>query len=584
VPSSRTRARLASISVLQGAGVDHALFAEPLAVDRSQRRVRLDLPVEDRLRERRVVPFVVAVPPVADQVDDHVLLEALPELDRQPRRVDAGLGIVRVHVEDRRLDHLGHVARVLREAVVDRVRGEADLVVHDDVNRPTRPVRVELRQRQRLGDDALTREGRVAVDLDRHDLAAVRVPPVVLLAAHDPLGDRVDRLEVARIRAERQVYGAARAQWDVGGVAAVILHVARSLRVEGHERHVEVGEDRAVGHRQRVRHDVESSAVRHRDHHLFGAQGRAVLDDRVEQGDQRLGPFEREALLAQEAPVQELLEPLGGEHAMQNSRALLRVERRAVQVGLHLLDQPVPSLLVPHLHELDRERPAVGRLQVLDELGRCALAQAQEVRAGDARPHVVLGEAELARLQEGVRLVVAPERIQVRDQVAVRAVGVHQAEDPDAGSGLHAEGHGRRRGGRRGCRHGRGRRSGQAAVPVAGCPPHQAVEESPPVVRDRGPAQQVVLEQGLHVGAVLTAQERGQIGVAGAAARGTYWIPHACVTSAVQWGRAPEPTRGPRCSPPGGPLGRGQHTRRGRERPPVRRRSFATSSTESTSM
>ena len=54
--------------------------------------------------------------------------------------MNAGLGIVRIDVEDGCLDHLGHVAWVLGEAIVHRFGREADLVVDDDVNRTSGPV------------------------------------------------------------------------------------------------------------------------------------------------------------------------------------------------------------------------------------------------------------------------------------------------------------------------------------------------------------------------------------------------------------------------------------------------------------
>jgi hypothetical protein len=62
--------------------------------------------------KRRVVALVVAAAAVADHVDDDVLLERLAELERQPRHPHARLGVVAVHVEDRRLDRLGDVGAV----------------------------------------------------------------------------------------------------------------------------------------------------------------------------------------------------------------------------------------------------------------------------------------------------------------------------------------------------------------------------------------------------------------------------------------------------------------------------------------
>ena len=62
--------------------------------------------------KRGVVGLVVAAAPVADQVDDDVLAERLAVFERQPPDPDHGLGVVAVDVEDRRLDHPGHVGGV----------------------------------------------------------------------------------------------------------------------------------------------------------------------------------------------------------------------------------------------------------------------------------------------------------------------------------------------------------------------------------------------------------------------------------------------------------------------------------------
>ena len=78
--------------------------------------------------------------------------------------------------------------------------GEADLVVDDDVHRAAGAVAAQLRHVQRLGDDALAREGRVAVERHRQD-GEVRAALAddVLLGAGDTLDDRVDRLQVGGV-------------------------------------------------------------------------------------------------------------------------------------------------------------------------------------------------------------------------------------------------------------------------------------------------------------------------------------------------------------------------------------------------
>ena len=75
-------------------------------------RVRRDLLVHQRLRERGLVAFVVPVAPVADQVDQEVALESLAVRERQPRRLDARFGIVGVDVDDRDLEAARQPARV----------------------------------------------------------------------------------------------------------------------------------------------------------------------------------------------------------------------------------------------------------------------------------------------------------------------------------------------------------------------------------------------------------------------------------------------------------------------------------------
>ncbi len=70
-------------------------------------------------------------------------------------------------MEDRRLDHLRDVGAVDRRTRRRRRRGEADLVVDDDVDRAAGAVAAQLREVERLGHDALAGERSVAVDEQR---------------------------------------------------------------------------------------------------------------------------------------------------------------------------------------------------------------------------------------------------------------------------------------------------------------------------------------------------------------------------------------------------------------------------------
>jgi hypothetical protein len=218
--------RLHLLVVLSG---DLAVGDQPLGVELARRLVFFDLLVKQRRGEAGLVGLVVPVAAVAPQVDDHVHLEPLTKIDRETGRVHDRFGVVAVHVEDRRLDRFRDVGRVGREADLLRRRGEADLVVDDHVDRAARAVARHFRQPERFLDDALPGEGGVAVQHDRDDAVAVVVVLVSLLAADDPLHDRVHELEVARVGREQQVDLLAMDGAAVVGVPEVVLHVAVAL-------------------------------------------------------------------------------------------------------------------------------------------------------------------------------------------------------------------------------------------------------------------------------------------------------------------------------------------------------------------
>ena len=185
------------------------------------------LRVEIRLGERRLVAFVVAVAAVAIHVDDDVAAELLAEIERQLGDEHDRERVVAVHVEDRRLDHLRDVGGIHRRARVGRQGGEADLVVHDDVDGAAGAIARELRHVQRLSNDPLPGEGGVAVDQQRQDFAPMfGVAADALPRARRPFHDRIDRLEMARIGRETNLHFRAASELPHRAIAEVILHVA----------------------------------------------------------------------------------------------------------------------------------------------------------------------------------------------------------------------------------------------------------------------------------------------------------------------------------------------------------------------
>ena len=112
--------------------------------------------------------------PIADEVDDDVLVEGRPVLVGAVGGPGDRLGVVGVDVEDRHLQPLGQVGGVGGRAGGGRPGGEADLVVDDDVHGAAGAVGGQLAHIEGLVDHALPGEGGVAVHEHRHDHVAPR--------------------------------------------------------------------------------------------------------------------------------------------------------------------------------------------------------------------------------------------------------------------------------------------------------------------------------------------------------------------------------------------------------------------------
>lgn len=83
-----------------------------LGVQLAHRRPDVDAVVHRRLSDGWVIDLAVPVAPVADQIDDDVLVERLTIVEGQACDPDNGLGVVSVDVEDRGLDRPCHVGGV----------------------------------------------------------------------------------------------------------------------------------------------------------------------------------------------------------------------------------------------------------------------------------------------------------------------------------------------------------------------------------------------------------------------------------------------------------------------------------------
>ena len=399
-----------------------------------RRRMIGDLLVHQRLGERRLVAFVVAVAAVADHVHHHVLLEALAVFDRDARAVDDRFRVVGVDVEDRRVDHLGDVRTIGRRAREFRRRREADLVVDDEVNSAAGAITAQAGKIERFRNEALAGERRIAVQQQAHDLLAFLVAALALFAANLAEHDRVDALKVRRVRRQRQVHRLA-VEHPVRRGAQVILHVARTLHVVGvRRRPLEFGEDRL----ERLAHDVgqhvQAAAMRHAEHDFLDAQLAAAFENLFQPRHQAFAAVEPEALGARELLVEVLLEAFGLDQAAEDGKLAAIGEVGLVADRLDAFLDPCLLVRILNVHELDADGVAVGFLQDRDDLAHRGRFEPEHVIDEDLAIHIAFFEPVSLRVQFRVlRRLFESERVQVGEQVAALRCLLHRRPRGKAG-------------------------------------------------------------------------------------------------------------------------------------------------------
>ena len=354
---------------------------ERLLVQLAGRPLRIDQGVHDRLGHRRIVAFVVPAASIADDVDDCVFREGLAILVRERGRAHDRLRVVAVDVEDRYLQALRHVARVVRGAPGMGGGCESDLVVDDDVNGSAGAVAAKLRKIENLRDDALAGECGVAVDENRQDGEAPVSPVLEVLArADDALQNAVRRFEVRRVRREIDAGRLA----CRGGVrplgSQMVLDVARALDGALVDESVEFSEDLLVLLSRDVRQDVEPSPVGHRDRNRIEAVVGGAGKYGVKRGNERFPAFEREALLPEVLGVQEGLERLRLIELLENLKALVVGE-----LGARAFDsllEPAALLRIRDVHVLEADRRAVCLSQQRKRIAQGHRAVVREIPGG----------------------------------------------------------------------------------------------------------------------------------------------------------------------------------------------------------
>ena len=326
----------------------------------------------------------------------------------------------------------------------------------------------------------------------------------ILLGAHAPLHHRVHPLEVARVERQRQVHVVRPGSLAVGPKVRSIEKprwyftsppVPGSFGSTLSWNSAKISD---AGLLQHVGEHVEAPAVRHADHDLDDAGARGALDQPFQQRDQALRAFQREALVAQELVLEELLEHLGADHLVEQLQPILARQHQPVARRFHPALQPGPQLDVVQVGELDADGPAVRLAQQPDQLAQRRPVRAGDVLAAEHQVEILLGEPEVLERDRRQLAPHQPERVEVGGQVPELAIAFDQAlhafgQQPDryAAAGDARARHDRRAGRREDAAPERGRRNhrrrGRPAVDAgAGAVPVQPLEVPPPGRVDAG--------------------------------------------------------------------------------------------------
>ncbi len=172
---------------------------------------------------------------------------------------------------------------------------------------------------------------------------------------------------------------------------------------------------------EHVCHDVQAPAMRHADERLPQPGLRRFSHDLVENRHEHVEAFDREARLARERPVQELLERLDLCQPIEQRDRVDRIEGRPETAGLDGVPEPVTLVRQENVGEIVPGGRTVELPQPIDDFGhrRRAFGDRPRDERGRQRPQIVLGHAVGGRLQRRIAQGPAAQRIDLRGEMAI---------------------------------------------------------------------------------------------------------------------------------------------------------------------
>ncbi len=422
-----------AIGLDHGAGIrgrQNTHLAQMLGIQGATGGQLLDMLVHQGLGDRRLVGLVVTLAAIAHQVDHHVLVELHAIFQRQPGDEQHRLGVIRIHMENGRLHHLGHVGAVHRRPRIPGIAGgESHLIVDHDVHRAPHAVTPRLGHIEHLHHHTLAGEGCIAVDQHGQHPIPRAVPSAILARTHRAQHHRVDNLEVGRIERQHQMHQAI-VHPHIGGKAHVVLHIPRIQRIGQVVLSLEFLEQLARRLAQDIDQHIEAPAMGHADHHLVHAAAPGVADQVIKLGNEGIAAFQRETLLTHIAGMQVFFDALGGGELQQHMAPLLGRQLQTAPTALQALLDPAFAARIHDVHVFGADGAGVNRTHQIQNLPQ-RKAFFRKQRAGiEHRVHVALAQTMEARIEIGHRRALPqPQRVEPGHLMPPHPIGIDESQN-----------------------------------------------------------------------------------------------------------------------------------------------------------
>ena len=241
------------------------------------------------------------------------------------------------------------------------------------------------------------------MDKHRKDLLAMHVIPLTLFSPRLSFYNRVNRLEMARIRQEAHVDRAPLFVDKIGTETKVVFYITAPAHLMGQGFIFKGRKNLFRGLSHQVCQYVEPPPMGHPDHDLPDSQIKSRrIDQLMERRYERLPPFEGEPLLADITGLDEPFELLGLYQIGGNSLFDLGAEIRSVVTLLKPLDQPTSHGFVLDMEDLHTDMTAVGLLERFDNLPQGSARRRHVSTGPELYGQVIVGQAKSFGLELSV--------------------------------------------------------------------------------------------------------------------------------------------------------------------------------------